>query len=320
MKRLNGWVGLAAVLAAFSHSSPTTAADQSWAYPERGLSASRPALDRGRKVAIPGVTAHFAEAETQDVFRAVDWRPRTHPAMPRVVATGRSPGVMACGYCHLPAGEGRPENAALAGLPRDYIVRQVQHFADGKRTSVVRGWTPSALMRQVAQGASPAELSAAAGYFSRLTFVSRVRVVEAASVAQPRPTSFLFAAQSGEPAEPLGARIVEAPSSMERFERRDSWIDYTAYVPVGSLKRGAALAGGAGGVQPCVGCHGAGLKGGGIAPPIAGRSPSYLFRQLYAFKTGARTGPDAAPMQSVTAPLNPGDMIALAAYAGSRKP
>jgi cytochrome c553 len=227
---------------------------------------------------------------------------------------------MACGYCHLPAGEGRPENAALAGLPADYIIRQVHHFAAGARVSGRPGWVPNALMTQVSHGVSPSELAAAARYFSARRFTSRVRVAEVASVPQPHGAHFLFVPQTGRPAEALGQRIVEAPSSMERFELRDSWIDYTASVPIGATKRGAALASGAGGVQACAGCHGAGLKGGGIAPPLAGRSPSYLFRQLYVFKSGMRGGPDAAPMKVVTARLAQADMIDLAAYAGSLKP
>jgi cytochrome c553 len=55
-------------------------------------------------------------------------------------------------------------------------------------------------------------------------------------------------------------------------------------------------------------------------PPLAGRSPSYLLRQLIAFRTGARATPASAPMQAVAASLNLDDMIAAAAYAGSRAP
>jgi cytochrome c553 len=271
-------------------------------------------------VSIPGVSVRFNEEETDDVFLAVDWRPATHPPMPSVVAHGRPPHVMACGYCHLPDGEGRPENAALAGLPSDYIVQEVRHFATGERSSAAPGWLPGALMSETAHAVSPAELTAAADYFSRLRFTARVRVVEAATVPEPHAINFLFTPEFGRPAAPLGQRIAIAPASMERFERRDSWVDFTAYVPVGALKRGASLAAGEGGVQPCAGCHGEGLKGGAIGPPLAGRSPIYLFRQLYGFQNGARSSTDAAPMKSVTAPLSQPDMIALAAYAASLKP
>jgi len=46
------------------------------------------------------------------------------PPMPRIVAHGRDD-AWACAYCHLPNGQGRPENAPLAGLPAAYIVEQV---------------------------------------------------------------------------------------------------------------------------------------------------------------------------------------------------
>jgi cytochrome c553 len=57
-----------------------------------------------------------------------------------------------------------------------------------------------------------------------------------------------------------------------------------------------------------------------VAPPLAGRSPTYLFRQLYGFSTGARGGDAALPMRGVVARLTQTDMIALAAYVGSLKP
>ncbi len=175
-------------------------------------------------------------------------------------------------------------------------------------------------MSDLARRTSPQDAAAAADYFSRLKFTSRVRVVEAASTPRPTASNFLLVPAKGQPAEPLGARIVEAPASMARFEHRDSLLTYTAFVPVGSLTRGAALAGGADGTQPCAACHGAGLKGGSIGPPLAGRSPTYLFRQLHAFQAGARSGAEADPMRSVTARMSAPDMIALAAYAGSLKP
>ncbi len=48
-----------------------------------------------------------------------DWHPDGHPPMPELVATGGGDGVVACGYCHLPNGQGKPENAGLAGQPYD---------------------------------------------------------------------------------------------------------------------------------------------------------------------------------------------------------
>jgi cytochrome c553 len=57
----------------------------------------------------------------------------------------------------------------------------------------------------------------------------------------------------------------------------------------------------------------AGLRAVGLVPPIAGRSPTYLLRQLVAFRTGA-------PMEPVADQRVLKDMIAVAAYAGSVQP
>lgn len=318
-----GWAalaGLAAAAAAGVWLERRAAAPPDWAFP-RGLGAP-PAggWDRTRDLALDGASAKFTKAQTKDLFKAVDWRPASHPPMPRAVAAGRPPDVAACGYCHLPAGEGRPENASLAGLPRAYIVNQVRHFADGARVSAVHGWGPSALMIDTARHATRAEVEAAAVYFSTLAFTSRLRVVESARVPTPTAMNFILVPGAGKPTQALGERIVEGPVSIERWELRDPEVSYVAYVPMGSVGRGAALAGGAGGVQACSGCHGADLRGGGVGPPLAGRSPSYLFRQLYAFKAGVRSGPDAVAMRAVTARLTAPEMIALAAFAASRKP
>jgi cytochrome c553 len=92
-------------------------------------------------------------------------------------------------------------------------------------------------------------------------------------------------------------------------------------VPPGSLDRGKAIARSGGGVTlACASCHGEGLRGVGLVPPLAGRSPTYLLRQLVAFRTGARAGPGGQPMQPVVAPLGIRQMIDVAAYAASLPP
>lgn len=318
MKQVIRAIGSIALTVLLSAAAPQKAPD--WAYPEGRAPPPVGGWDNTRRVSLYGAGITFTDAQVRDRTHAVDWLPNSHPPMPGVVSSGRPPDVLACGFCHLPAGEGRPENAALAGLPRDYIVRQVRDFASGARISVVRDWGPSALMSDLARHVTAAEASAAADYFSRLKFTSRVRVVETSRIARPTATNFLLVPGAHQRPEPLGRRIVEGPSSLERWERRDPRIAYTAYVPLGSLRRGAILAAGAAGVPACASCHGIDLKGGSLGPPLAGRSPSYLFRQLYAFRVGARTGPDAAPMQAVTARMSQPDMIALAAYVASKTP
>jgi cytochrome c553 len=122
--------------------------------------------------------------------------------------------------------------------------------------------------------------------------------------------------------EPIGERIIEVPEDLQQFVSRDSRAHFIAYVPIGSLRRGEALAstGGNGRTVACGGCHGADLKGLGTIPGIAGRSPSYVVRQLYDFKHGARAGATSAPMMPTVANLTTDDMISLAAYVASLPP
>ena len=60
--------------------------------------------------------------------------------------------------------------------------------------------------------------------------------------------------------------------------------------PSSETRRGTAA-------QSCGACHGPDLKGLGAVPGIAGRSPSYIVRQLYDFKHGTRAGADSAQMK-----------------------
>ena len=72
--------------------------------------------------------------------------------------------------------------------------------------------------------------------------------------------------------------------------------------------------------QICATCHLANLKGTDKIPPIAGRSPTYLLRQLLAYKNGDRNGEAAAQMAPTVEKLELEDMVALAAYVGSLYP
>jgi cytochrome c553 len=92
-------------------------------------------------------------------------------------------------------------------------------------------------------------------------------------------------------------------------------------VPTGSVERGRRLAlEGDSGMPPCASCHGPDLRGVALVPPLAGRSPTYLLRQLVAFRTRARQAPEGAPMQPVADALDLGEMIAASAYAGFLPP
>jgi cytochrome c553 len=294
-----------------------------WAFPPLGRDSAEGPPDTRAAMRVPGSTRTFTEAQTQDLYAAPDWFPDRHPAAPGIVLVGRRGSMRPCGYCHLPDGSGRPENATLAGLPAAYIRNQMSAFRSGARQGADPKWSPMHQMADTAAQATEAEVSATADYFASIPYRGHVRVAEAARIPGTLAKAFLLRAVPG-PGEPLGSRIVEGPSSFERFELRDPTLVYTAYVPPGSLARGAVLArtGGDGLTTPCLTCHGGGLRGGAAAvgPPLAGRSPSYLFRQLYAFRIGARDGPQSAAMQQVTAKLSQADMIALAAYAASLRP
>lgn len=237
--------------------------------------------------------------------------------MPPAVRGGTGP-VAACGFCHLPEGQGRPENASLAGLPYAYLLQQITDMKSGARRLVDPRFTPGALMLQTVSRIGEVDADQAARYFSGLHYTKRLRVVEAASVPPFRAQGFVYVFERTGPRQPLGERILEGPDDFSRFEDRDNRVGYTAYVPVGSIGRGARLAGGDGKArQACVTCHGVGLRGGPVGPPIAGRSPTSLFRQLYAFQLGTRQGASAALMKPIVTGLSYGDMLALAAYAGS---
>ncbi len=238
----------------------------SWAFPLPAPAAALP-VDSITLHHVPHASAAFTEAQARDQFAVIDWHPQTHDSPPSIVAHGRRPAVIACGYCHLPDGEGRPENATLAGLPAAYIEQQM------------------------------------------------------ATIPRVSPGLGLYLPALGHETEPLGKRLIELSLDPARHELRDADAPYAAYVPPGSIARGHALATVArDGSKPCISCHGARLDGVGLIPPLAGRSPSYLLRQLLAFKAGTRATLTGAPMRDVVATLDLRDMISAAAYIGSLTP
>jgi cytochrome c553 len=270
---------------------------------------------------VPGSDRTYTAVDLDDSFQVADWHPVDHAPMPAVVAKGRRPAVFACGYCHLPNGAGRPENASLAGLPYDYILQQVAMFKSGARHAAVPARDPAKYMAIIAKAVRAAEVRAAARYFSRLPPQARVSVVETDWVPRTHVADWSLAVEATSPKEPIGPRIIEVPQSVEQFERRDSRVEYTAYVPVGSIQAGESLVrtGGANVTLPCTACHGEDLKGSGTIPRIVGRSTGYLVRQLYEFQAGFRSGAAVAPMTLVAKNLSLNDMIAIAAYLATQR-
>ena len=298
----------------------------SWLYPSTPAPApgTPPVVfDSVTPIHLPRVRVAFAESQLHSLYFAPDWDPTGHPKMPQVVAHGRPPAVFACAFCHMPDGSGRPENVSLAGLPAGYIMQQVADLKSHARSTAWQGgaWAPYDNMRKVAEAASDSEVAVAAQYFSHLKPRQRTRVIEATLIPHVKPSTGLYAISTGSGTEMLGSRLIEAPMDMERHERRDPYVGYVAYVPVGSLARGRKLT-----TKPmneakqvCGSCHGPALRGMGVIPPLAGGSPGYLVRQLMAFKTGARSTSASAPMQIVAKNLSLNDMISVAAYAATLK-
>lgn len=292
-----------------------------WAYPVNPPDFKLPA-DDGTLRRVPDSTSAFTLTQLRDRFFAPDWHPGDHPPMPDVVSKGRKPDVFACGFCHRADGPGGPENASLAGLPAAYIVQQMADFKSGARTSSVLQRDPPKLMSSLSKAATAAEVEAAAAYFSVLKPKSIIRVVETDMVPKTYVTGGHLAAMKTGEKESIGQRIIEVPEDLEQFVSRDARSRFIAYVPIGSIQTGQALAasGGGGKTVQCGVCHGPDLKGLGPIPGIAGRSPSYIVRQLYDFKHGARAGIGSTLMKPTVEKLTVEEMVSLAAYAASLTP
>ncbi len=314
-------LGLASAMALGAEAiTPGAGVTPAWAYPVNPLDL-KPTLDDGSLRHVPGSTRAYTLSQLRDFFVAPDWHPGDHPAMPVVVAVGRRPDVYACGFCHRADGRGGPENANLAGLPAAYIVQQMADFKSGARKSSAPSRLPVTAMISVAAAATAAEIVAAAAYFSALRPAANVTIVETARVPKTFVTGWHMAALPGNEREPIGQRIIEVPENLERFASRDSRAHFIAYVPISSVERGRALVARSDGTTvACASCHGQDLRGLGAIPPLAGRSPAYLVRQLYDFKHGTRAGSGSLLMQPVVERLEIEDMISIAAYAASLPP
>lgn len=286
-----------------------------WAYTVNPppVPGAKPAPPDPASQQLPGSTVSLTVAQTRDAFNPPDWHPSAHPPMPESVAKGRRPELRACGFCHLVNGQGRPENASLAGLPAAYIVQQMADFKNGDRRSAEPKMGPPNAMIQDAKAATDEEVRTAAAYFASLPFKKWIRVVETVDVPKSRIAGSMHV-PTGQGTEPLGQRIIEMPQDVRRTELRDASSGFVAYVPQGSIAKGELL------VRTCGTCHGSELKGLGPVPPLAGRSPSYTVRQLFDMQQGVRKGPWSALMKASVEQLTVDDMIAIAAYTASREP
>ena len=267
----------------------------------------------------------------------VDWFPEDHPnPMPDIIRIGPAAlgkDTRPCGSCHLSDGSGRPENASPAGLPAAYILRQLQDFKNGLHHNADPRKGNSNTMVMLAKAMTDEEMQQAAEYFSAVKWRPHVEVVETRLVPKTKVQGELFIPLAKELTEPIGNRILETPKDIEGNQTyRNSRGTWVAYVPVGAIKKGQELVttGGMtvvdgkivqGKTTACGTCHGQDLLG--VAPdvpPLAGRSPSFLAREIFDFQQGVRTGSNsnAALMKLVVDKLTPDDIINITAYLGSR--
>ncbi|HTX59085.1 MAG TPA: c-type cytochrome [Verrucomicrobiae bacterium] len=270
---------------------------------------------------LPGGERVFDELERNlaplDPYAPPDRYPNDHPPMPELVARGsKADHVLACALCHHPDGYGRPENADLRGLRADYIVKQLEAFKNGERWSADPAKANTRTMISAAKGLTHAEMLAVAAYYAGLhPWQSHERVVEsskAPDVWSDRTGAVFALAPPNNGWAPLAHAIVEIPQDAVQSEvYHDPREIYVVYAPPGSVERGKLLAA----TASCGACHGGDLGGSEIAPPLAGRSASYIARQLFDIQRGTRR--DAPAMIAVVAHLTPDDVVDLAAYLAS---
>lgn len=305
---------------AFAQSSKAPFVVPAWAFPTSPAPNPAPKPDSVVLHRVPNSAREYTMRQVGNAFDIPDWFPESHPAMPAPVQYGTRPNGRACGYCHLPDGQGRPENGTLAGLPVDYIVKQVRAFRDSTRLTANPASKTNS-MHVVATGTSDADVVTAARYFASLKLTRRNIIREVTQVPKTRIEVMLYA-YDGTDTEPIDDRLIEVPETFERHELRDPTVVYTTYVPVGSIARGKRIAtnGPNGAATSCATCHGPQLLGKDGVPPIAGRSPSNILRQLMNFRTGARHDSLSITMTPVVQKLSVRDMVSLAAYVGSRPP
>ena len=97
-------------------------------------------------VRAPGSAKEYDAAKIAGNANPPDWFPDEHPAAPRSVR-GDTGITMACGSCHLMSGQGHPESADIAGMPAEYLIRQMAYYKAGTRKDDAR-------MGPIAQAAS----------------------------------------------------------------------------------------------------------------------------------------------------------------------
>jgi cytochrome c553 len=287
----------------------------------RSVDPTLPRDEQLKPLHVGGSGRAYTLLDLSDWHNPADWFPDEHAPLPYVVAHGPASlgeKSCACAYCHKVTGGGRPDNAPVAGLPTAYFLRQLDDFRHGRRSSSDPRKSNSLTMIALAEAISREEALAAATYYAAQTGDPPLRVIETELAPPARLHGTRFVASGNERTESLVGRILEVAVDSRQSEEFDNpHFGYIAYVPKGSIARGRRLVTNSmsdPAMGACANCHGPDLRGVGDVPPIAGRSPSYLVRELYDFKTGARNGTRAAQMQAVVLRMTTAQMTDIGAY------
>jgi len=298
--------------------------------PERGSEGLRPNDDEAEVTKLWTVTGSDQEFTRLD-FRShtiyPEWFPGDYPQPPPPVNMVGSESLgntaRACSLCHLANGKGRPENAPPSGQPAAYTIQQLRDMQnDLRNTSDPRKSNPHTMVR-LAKGMTDEEIVEMADFYEAIPWTPWIRVIET-DMAPPMhlETGNMFITVGVEPSLPLNGIIIETPENeLESNYLRSPRSGWNAYVPVGSLAKGEELVTTGGGkTVACNICHGSDLMGIGIMPGIAGRSPSYMMRQLWDMREGTRKGPNVPLMMPVIENLSVEDMTNIVAYLASLMP
>ena len=153
-------------------------------------------------------------------------------------------------------------------------------------------------MHEVAEALTDAEIDESAKYFCAAE-AARAACTWSRAITFRAPNPRRGSTKEVGGTEDLGDRLIEVAPTTSRGTSAATKMEYTVYAPPGQLMRGKRLAttGDGGKTQICATCHLAKLKGTDKIPPIAGRSPTYLLRQLLAFRNGARANEAAKQME-----------------------
>jgi cytochrome c553 len=180
-------------------------------------------------------------------------------------------------------------------------------------------------MVRISKALTDQEIDESAKYFAAQKQRRRTFVIESLRIPRAERAAWLYYEHGG--TEDLEGRLIEVTQDLVRHERRDDRMDYIAYVPPGAIGRGKRLVSTGKSVKDdavrtviCSQCHLANLKGNALIPPIAGRSPTYLLRQMLAFRNGLRENQHSVQMNPVVEKLTLDEMIDIAAYLGSLAP